>query len=594
MKYKVLGGKIGENILETVLYNRGIFDKNLFINPDNSSDSDLDLIINIDKGIKLIKDNLHKNILVLVDSDCDGITSGSIMYKYLKMINPGANISYYLHDGKKHGLTKEFMEYLGGEDVDLIIVPDAGSNDIENIEKIVKVYGADILIIDHHEIEKESKYGTIINNQICDNTNKNLTGAGMVLRFCEKLNEEYNFDIDELKNLAMLGLISDTADLTDNEVRNICLTSIKGIKNKFIKTFYEMKEKDLNNLTMKDLSFGGVIPLINAVLRVGTIEERIKLFETLADIVDEEKVTCIEKRKLNKETRKYERVPFYFNEYEVMVEECEKIKTRQNKLVEKTIKELEKEFCEFTGIQFFIVEADEEIKGITGLIAMKLAEKFSQPVIIAWLNEDGYYYGSLRGNEKVMPDFKAWCLDTGLFEWVQGHANAAGLCIDDINFAKLHDAATKVTPQEFIYEVDYEYNKILPLQDVLLIGRNKGLWGNGCKEPLFVIKDVIVPKMAIQHSKNTLRIWVNGVTYIKFRTPESEYEDLKFKCGFGETIKMNFMGNFSINEYMGKENPQVLITDYEVIKEEKEEVDIFAQAAATLAPKEQNIFSIFD
>lgn len=565
MKYNIKGKRFGNNILETVLHNRGIFDKELFINPDNSSDTDLNMITNIKKGIELIYKHLEGEILILVDSDCDGVTSGAMMLKFLKMINPDAKIKYYLHDEKRHGLTSEFMNYLELQEVDLIIVPDAGSNDIENIEKIEKA-GIDILIIDHHEIEKKTECGVIINNQTCPNTNSNLTGAGMVLKVCEKMNEDYNYNLDELHNLAMLGLIGDTANLIDNEVRNICLTSIKDIKNNFLRTVYQMKEKDLDNLTMRDLSFGGVIPLINSVLRVGTLEERIKLFEVMADIVDPDKFTIIEKRKLNKSIRKYEMVPFTLNEYELMVEQCEEVKKRQNKLINKMMRDLEPQYNPANGIQFFIVGNYKEFKGITGLVAMKLSEKFAQPSIVAWLDDDGNYYGSLRGNEKVMPDFKEWCLNTMLFEWVQGHANASGLCIAKENVNQLMQRAGKVTPQEMCYEVDFEYSGNTPVDDVMMIGSNKGLWGNSCPEPVFITKGLRVPVQALQHSKNTLRFWVAGVTYIKFKTSEEEFEELRTRLANDNTLKLDVIGTFSINEYNNREYPQMVLNDYEVVE----------------------------
>lgn len=574
MKYKVLSSVKTGNILDTVLYNRGIYDKVLFLNPDNSSNTNLDLIVNIKKGIELIKNNLNKRILILVDSDCDGIASGAIIYKYLKMINPFIDIEYYLHDEKRHGLTDEFMcyldkKYIKGKHFDLIIVPDAGSNDIKNIDKLVNVNGSEILIIDHHEIEILSEYGVIINNQICDNTNRNLTGAGMVLRFCEKLNEEYNLDIDELRNIAMLGLISDTADLTENEVRNICLTSIKSIKNKFIKTFYEVKGIELEDLTIKDLSFGGIIPYINSVLRVGTLEEKIMLFKALAGALDESKITCVEKRKLNKETRKYEMVEFYLTEYELVIDECEKVRKRQNTLIDNLMKKFEKRFNKDTGIQVFITDEDDDIGGVAGLVAMKLADKLGQPTMVVTLKDDGFYIGSLRGNTKVLADFKEWCLNTGLFEYVQGHANASGVCFKKENLERLIEVSKNIVAEEVVEEVDFEYNNFIPEQDVLMIGNNKHLWCTGCKEPVFVVKNVRVPKMYIRYTKKTLRIWINGVTFIKFNVSEEEYEELTLRNGFEETVNISFMGKFSTNKYMGRENAQVVITDYEIIENKK-------------------------
>ena len=60
----------------------------------------------------------------------DGYTSGAAIINYANMIAPGhaqQNIYYRVHDRKEHGIIIDKIP----EDVKLVIVPDAGSNDYE-------------------------------------------------------------------------------------------------------------------------------------------------------------------------------------------------------------------------------------------------------------------------------------------------------------------------------------------------------------------------------------------------------------------------------------------------------------------------------
>ena len=565
MKFKEIGPIQGD-LITTILKNRGIDNIELFLSPDNSSDTDVTKIKNIWKGIELIKKHINNNICLLVDSDCDGVTSASIMYQYLQFVNPGLKIDYYIHPNKRHGLTDHFMEFISKQDFDLIIVPDAGSNDIVNIEQIEKVYKADVLIIDHHDIELYGDYGVIINNQICENTNKNLTGAGMVFKFCEALEMIYNTGrLNELSDLAMLGLVGDSADLAENEVRNICVKSLDNINNNLIKAFYKVNKKDINNLIIKDLSFSGIIPMINAIVRVGTIEERRLLFETISDIVDKDKRYVVSKRKLNKEIRKYEMKEFVMDPYEYMIDIGTKVKARQDKLTKNTIDILSKNPNLSAGIQVFVIEeVDDDIRGITGLIANKLVNIFSQPVLVLWEDsESNLYRGSLRGYEKSISDFKKWCLDTELFSLVQGHPNAAGVELPVENYDALIKKTKNVEFEEQCYNVDRIYDGNVNPQHIYEVDSYRSLWYGGCSEPLFAIRNMTISKELIQLNKSTLKFYMNGVSFIKFRGTD-DYEALRMN-GFSPNVTINLIGVFNINEYNGKRYPQFEIKDYEIV-----------------------------
>ena len=71
--------------------------------------------------------------LVIVDSDCDGYTASALLINYLYDLFPAwvqNKLSWFIHSGKQHGLS-DVMEKGIDEDIKLVIVPDAGSNDYE-------------------------------------------------------------------------------------------------------------------------------------------------------------------------------------------------------------------------------------------------------------------------------------------------------------------------------------------------------------------------------------------------------------------------------------------------------------------------------
>ena len=102
---------------------------------------------------------------------------------YIKNLNKNYPVSYVLHkNNKAHGLSK-----MGQGDFDiplntkLFIIPDAGVNDIEQLNMLVGS-GINCICLDHHEKEHteiECK-AIIVNNQISPNyKNKNFSGAGI-------------------------------------------------------------------------------------------------------------------------------------------------------------------------------------------------------------------------------------------------------------------------------------------------------------------------------------------------------------------------------------------------------------------------------
>ena len=339
---KIKGRQVYDgDIFQTVLRNKGIEDIDLFLNPSPNNLLDKRISDKMKEGIEVLIRHLKRNsiILIIVDSDVDGMTSSAILYKSIKKAYPNSSILLVFHKNKAHGFTDGIMGYIELVDPDLIICPDAGTNDFDQIGDL-KFQGKDIIIIDHHEIDTPSEDCILINNKIEDCVNKELTGAGMAYRFAEELYKELGLTLDDsLLELTMMGLIGDSADVIDNEVRYLCHKGKSSIRQEFMIRAINDKKYNMHELSYVDISFG-VVPLINAVCRIGTVEEKEIVFKALADI-DTDFEIVLQKRKLNKETRKYEMKDITFDLYSYALDICKTVKTRQDKFVNDFIKNTE-------------------------------------------------------------------------------------------------------------------------------------------------------------------------------------------------------------------------------------------------------------
>ena len=139
MRYQLKNKNYNDENVELALYNllkdRGIEEPVKWLYPTEECEYSPFEISNIKKAIqilnKIIK-NPDASILVVVDSDMDGYTSGAIIMNLLKLIQKGQDIEYVLHPGKEHGI--DIKENKDGKE--LIIVPNDGTRQKEEHLKI--------------------------------------------------------------------------------------------------------------------------------------------------------------------------------------------------------------------------------------------------------------------------------------------------------------------------------------------------------------------------------------------------------------------------------------------------------------------------
>lgn len=419
MKYRLINTPIREDYARNLLKCRGVMDYDLFINPTKECLIDPIKLDNMHKGFDLLKSNIiaGKKIVIVIDCDVDGFTSAAILWNRIKEFEPKANLEYRIHSGKQHGLEDIIKEFEESNNLpSLVVLPDASSNDYEYHTRL-KNMGVNVLVLDHHEAEYESKDAIIINNQLSKNyENKALTGAGVVWQFCRYFDTcvSQPGTSDKYIDLAALGIVSDMASVLTLENRYIISNGLKEIDNHFFQTILDKQAFSIGNkLVPWKISFY-VTPLINALIRVGTMEEKDKLFQAF---VDGKQIVPSTKRG---EKGMTETVATQ------MARECTNARSRQNRIKDKAVEQLEIKIANYdllsNKILFVRLDDDDDFPAVlNGLVAMQLSAKYKRPTIVARLNKEGYCRGSIRGvSNSELKDFKGFLNETGMFEYVEG------------------------------------------------------------------------------------------------------------------------------------------------------------------------------
>ena len=564
--------------IEQVLTNRGIKFEDIahYLNVTEEDNLSPLLLDNVEQAAKMLFNQLHRDgfhIHVQVDSDCDGYTSAALLLNYIHAIIPSAieHISYSFHNGKMHGINPALIP----PETTLVIAPDSSSNDYD-IHKMLHNKGVEVLVLDHHQAEKISEYACIVNNQLCDYPTKSLSGVGVVYKLCQFIDSllpASEQKANQFLDMVAVGLVGDMMDLRDFETHYLVQTGLSQLQNPFIKGMAEKNHYQLgDNPTPIGVAFY-IVPLINSITRVGTLEEKTLLFESMLnwkafDLVPSTKRGCAGQQ----ETR-----------LDQSLRTCTNVKNRQTRNQDAAVEQVKSIIKENNLLDHKILlvklEHPSFDRGITGLIANKLMAEYQRPVaLLVEVDEDGKkaWSGSARGYEKSkLNDFRGFCRDSGLIYLAEGHPNAFGFGILDENFdAFVEYADTTLKDIEFSpsYKVDFIHsaNNVRP-KEILELGNMKNLWGQTVDEPLIAVEHLSITKDMItlmSRDRNpTLKIQLsNGITCIKFKSSEEELESLFSENG---CVTINFVGKAEVNKYFNSVTPQLIIQNYEIINRQE-------------------------
>lgn len=469
-----------------------------------------------------IIENKDKSILVISDTDTDGITSGVMIYEYLSLLSK-AKLNHTIGQGKQHGLKQYPIEYL--KKFDLIIACDSLSSESEIYFELEENNTA-VILLDHHytEIPVNTDNVVTVNSELYGYPNKTLSGAGVCYKFCELYDEMYGFNYAEnFQDLAAVGIIADVSSLGSLENRSICYKGLNNLKNPAIK-----KMLGSYDFTANAVQFN-IAPLINACNRMEE-NELIRLF-----------ILCKDNKQLTK-----------------LYKLIQTVKAKQDELISEEMDKFN--LCntdgrfQFEKFAYWITQNRE----VSGVVAQKIAEITKVSTIVLYdYPDDEYYHGSIRA--RGIENFKEIINSTNLAD-AQGHSEAAGIKVkkDSIGqfFDELNKKLANITLQSYS-EADGEIACHLVNEEFAEeTEKFNVITGKDFPKATFIIRNVFPDNWSVLKDKHT-KFTCDDITFLMWNNVELYHLYNNF-----DYTGIDVIGTFGISNFKGQKTINFIIDDY--------------------------------
>lgn len=494
------------NILEQLLLNRNITKEQRadFLNPDFTKGlHDPFLLTGMKEAVTRIERAINQNEIVgiFADYDADGIPAGAILAEVLEA--HGLETVVYIpsrHEG--YGLNKKGIDEIKLHGASLLITVDLGIREIKNTE-YAESLGLDVIITDHHEPDIIIPAAlAIINPKLKDSRYPfcELSGGGVVFKLAQalsiKLKKITEKDLKWLVDLVGITTICDVVPLIDENriFAKYGLLVLAKTRRLGLKKLYQVAGIDQGKINTYIVGFQ-IGPRLNAPGRLNQKQESFDLLRANNEDVATQLALALDD--INKQRQ----------------ENLEKI------LVEARTQVLNLKLNEKKVICLWHKGWSS---GLIGLVAGKLVEEFSRPVIILEQGET-ISKGSARSIDKfniveVLQSMK------DILESFGGHTKAAGLSIKNENLDLFYDrllamANIKLNDEDLISKIiiDYKLKKDDLRLDLIDQIQKLEPFGMGNPKPIFVLENVIASNVRkIGAANNHLKFEIDGVDAIGF------------------------------------------------------------------------------
>ncbi len=531
-------------LLAVILVNRGITEKkdiDIFLNPTRKDFHDPYSMPDMEKAVNRILKAIDEKEKVIIygDYDVDGITSITVLKKFLK--ERGLDVGYYIPNrlDEGYGLNKEAVEKIAEEGYKLIITVDCGISGIEEI-KYAYEKGMEVIVTDHHEpLEELPDALAVVDCKRKDNKYpfKNLAGCGVVFKLAQAISQKLNLDEKEyLKylDIVCVGTISDIVPLVDENrvIAKLGLKLVEQTRNPGLKALLVASGyKEVNSNTV---SFG-VAPRINACGRMGKEEEALKLFLT-DNIVEAGRITD----NLNKYNRERQEI--------------------EKRIYQEALEKIEKNHLEENNV--IVVGGENWHHGVIGIVASKITEQYFKPsILICFEGDEG------KGSGRSIPGFDlhdALCQSSEYLEKYGGHEMAVGLSLKKENFQKFADKFEEIAKEAHTEEIESVINidREITIKDVNIdtINSLKALepFGEANKLPVFIYKNLRIDSIRAlsegKHLKLTLKDGNTIINAIGFNMG-------KYAEEYRIADKIDVLGVLEINTFNGIDTIQINMKD---------------------------------
>ncbi len=437
------------SLLSAMLVRRNIktYDQaKTFFRPKFEDLHDPFLMKDMDVAFKRLKEAIinKEKVMVFGDYDVDGTSSVAMMSLYLE--SKGIITSTYLpeRNSEGYGISIKAIDIAFEQNIKLIIALDCGIKAHKQIS-YAKEKDIEFIICDHHNpSDKIPEAYAVLNPKRldCDYPFKELCGCGVGFKLIQAL-EKNNPNKKEIINyldLVALAISADVVPLID-ENRIMSYLGLQIINSDPKPGIHSLlKSNPKKEYVLSDLMFY-LAPRINAAGRV----KHAKLASDL--------LACVNESKLDELTKEIEEL------------------NSMRKLIEKEMTQeaiQQAETCELK--KSIIVSSSNWNKGVIGIVAARLVDKFYKPSLVFSESENGFLTASARSIKginlyKVLEDCNEYIEKFG------GHKYAAGLSIKKENLEKFKSTFDKAVEkqidnqkldQELLIESTIELEDITP------------------------------------------------------------------------------------------------------------------------------------
>ncbi len=494
-----------------ILTQRGIdtlHDAEQFFNPDLKDLHDPFLMQDMDKAVERIVEAIQNNekILIYGDYDVDGTTSVALMCLFLRKIN--VSLDFYIPDryAEGYGISSKGIEYARDNNFKLIISLDCGVTAISQVN-LANEYGIDFIICDHHLPSDNLPNALAILDAKridCRYPFKELSGCGVGFKLCQALSITLDLPSDFYLELLDLVAVSIASDIVPIVGENRIL-AFHGLKKLNTNPCIGLKSLiDWAGLGNKEMSISEIVfslgPRINAPGRMTHAKASVEIL--ISNDVQIGKDMASKLNEVNIERRSTDEL--------ITGEAIDAIDNQLNFENKKTI----------------VLTNKDWHKGVIGIVASRLVEKYYRPTIIFAEKDD-----VLTGSARSIKGFSIYQGIKGCEHLVNqfgGHDFAAGVSIPKENFEKFVSAfeeeANKTITEDML-QPEIEIDTNLQIEDIspkfYEILKRIGPFGPLNMQPVFMTKNLkdaggtkLVGKNHIRfHLKDEKGFQINGICF---------------------------------------------------------------------------------
>ncbi len=550
-------------IVAQLLLTRGINEPSraeAFLHPKLSDMRDPQVFPDLERAVDHIFEAIEKKhpIMIHGDYDADGITGTAVLYRCITLL--GGMVRYYipnrLADG--YGLKTEALKKFAQDGIELVITVDCGIASVEAATAAKKL-GLDLIVTDHHTPGTELPAAlAILHPGLSDRPYPfaGLCGAGVAFKLAwglcqrksgsKRVTPQLKTFLLQAVGLAAIGTVADVVPLLD-ENRSLVHHGLTSLLQQPVPGLVELMKitslKEKRRLGGEDIGFT-IAPRLNAAGRLGQAPLAVELLTT-------------------NDTQRARSLADYLHELNKSRESIERsVYLAANKQAQAQLD---------AGAQSALVLGGAGWhKGVIGIVASRLADKYHCPVLVTSLDEMGIQPGV--GSGRSVPGFNLAQALTACNAFLLGHgghAAAAGFQLASENMDSFRIAFCEYTDEHLanpMQQTDLKIDAEVPLSGLTLsaVEQIERLepFGQGNRRPLLCSSQITIcdvrtigsgdKHLAVQVSQHGLRM--RGVAFGRGHWAE----DLK---QLTTPIALAFRP--VINTFRGQRNVELHIEDWQ-------------------------------